>query len=271
MYKTVETMEHTIEALGNNKLFSLTFERMLEIESDKNSDLKNLSKDECNEIMKGIIEDVPFEEVYERILEVDYLDEPFFGGDIVQCMFPQYNKKAEELDKIYNVVNFKPHENEAPVFFVDTSITGSRTNGLLVTTKGLYRKGKGMISLSANMPIEIDKLMKEIKVKHTCVLSFNGPKNEFYDIVELFQIVYIFNAMRYKQGEAVDEYVNPFSVDENGNLNYNAAIAQEQNRKRKESDQLNDSGVRQSSKPSSFIGIIIWIIIIFLIFKGCSS
>lgn len=117
MYKTVETMEHTIEALGNNKLFSLTFERMLEIESDKNSDLKNLSKDECNEIMKGIIEDVPFEEVYERILEVDYLDEPFFGGDIVQCMFPQYNKKAEELDKIYNVVNFKPHENEAPVFF----------------------------------------------------------------------------------------------------------------------------------------------------------
>lgn len=94
----------------------------------------------------------------------------------MQCMFPQYNKKTEDLAKIYNVVNFQPHENEKPVFFVDTSLTSSRTNGLLVTTKGLYRKGKGMISLTAKMPVEIDEFMKEIKVKHTCVLSFNGPR-----------------------------------------------------------------------------------------------
>ena len=175
------------------------------------------------------------------------------------------------MAKIYNVVNFQPHENEKPVFFVDTSLTSSRTNGLLVTTKGLYRKGKGMISLTAKMPVEIDEFMKEIKVKHTCVLSFNGPRGEFDDIVELFQIVYIFNTMRYKSGEAVDEYINPYSVDGNGNLNYNAEIAQDQNKKRKASDQLNDSGLGQSSKPSTFIGIIIWIIIIILIFKGCSS
>lgn len=90
-----------------------------------------------------------------------------------------------------------------------------------------------MISLTAKMPVEIDEFMKEIKVKHTCVLSFNGPRGEFDDIVELFQIVYIFNTMRYKSGEAVDEYINPYSVDGNGNLNYNAEIAQDQKKKEK--------------------------------------
>ena len=271
MYKSVETVEHTIEALCSNNLFSLTFERMQKIVSNKDFGAENLSESERNEIIKGIIENVSFEEIYEWILGADYLDESFLGGDIVQCMFPQYNKKTEDLAKIYNVVNFQPHENEKPVFFVDTSLTSSRTNGLLVTTKGLYRKGKGMISLTAKMPVEIDEFMKEIKVKHTCVLSFNGPRGEFDDIVELFQIVYIFNTMRYKSGEAVDEYIDPYSVDGNGNLNYNAEIAQDQNKKRKASDQLNDSGLGQSSKPSTFIGIIIWIIIIILIFKGCSS
>lgn len=271
MYKSVETMEHTVEALCNNNLFSLTFERMQKIVSNKNLDVENLSESGRNEIIKEIIENVSFEEIYEWILEADYLDDSFLGGDIVQCMFPQYNKKTEDMAKIYNAVNFQPHGNEKPVFFVDTSLTSSRTKGLLVTTKGLYRNGKGMVSLTAKMPVEIDEFMKEIKVKHTCVLSFNGPRGEFDDIVELFQIVYIFNTMRYKEGETVEEYKNPYSVDENGNLNYSAEIAQEQNKKRKASDQLNDSGLGQSSKPSTFIGVIIWIIIIVVIFKGCST
>lgn len=263
-------MEYTIEALCNNSLFSLTFERMQRIVSDEDFDAVNLSESERNEIIKGIIQNVSFEEIYEWILEADYLDDSFLGGCIVQCMFPQYNKKEENLTKIYEVVNYQPHGDEKAVFFVDTSLTGLRTNGLLVTTKGLYRKGKGMISLTAKMPVEVDDFMKEIKVKYTCILSFSGPRDEFDDIVDLFQIVYIFNTMRYKEGENVDEYRNPYSVDKNGKMNYNSEIAKEQSEKRKPSDGLNDSGLGDSSKPSVLIGIIIWIIIIFLIFKGCS-
>jgi hypothetical protein len=271
MYRTVETMEHTIEALCNNNLFSLTFERMQRIVSDKISDVKELSDGERDRIIRGIIENVPFEEVYEWILEADYLDDSFLGGDIVQCMFPKYNKKPEDLTKIYSVVNFQAHGDEKPVFFVDTSLTSSRTNGLLVTTKGLYRKSKGMISLTAKMPVEVDQTMKEINVKNTCILSFNGPRAEFEDIVELFQVVYIFNTMRYKDGEEIDVYVNPFSVDEHGNLKYNEEIGREQRKKRESSDELNDSGLGQSSKPSTVIGVIIWIIIIVIILKRCGA
>ena len=98
MYKSVETVEHTIEALCSNNLFSLTFERMQKIVSNKDFGAENLSESERNEIIKGIIENVSFEEIYEWILEADYLDESFLGGDIVQCMFPQYNKKPESKE-----------------------------------------------------------------------------------------------------------------------------------------------------------------------------
>lgn len=271
MYKSVEKMEYMKETLWKNKLFSLTFERMQRILSDDEFDMMNLSEDECKELVGELIENIPFEEIYEWILEADYLDDSFFGGNIVQCMFPKYNKKTENLAQIYNIVNFQPHGDEKPVFFVDTSLISSRTNGLLVTTKGLYRKGKGMVSLTAKMPIEVDQLMQEISVKGTCILSFNGPRGEFDDIVELFQIVYIFNTMRYKEGETVEEYVNPCSIDENGNLNYNNEIAKKQSEKRKPSNELNDSGLGESSRPSTLIGIVIWIIIIVLVFRGCSS
>lgn len=270
MYKNIGNINDIVQILLDNNLFSLTFERMGRIIFDNNFDKENISEINKIDIIKEIIQNVSFEEIYEWILEADYLEHPFLGEDIVQCMFPKYNKEDENLDKIYDCVSYKEHENEKPVFFVDTSLTGSRTKGLLVTTKGLYRNGKGMISLTAEMPVKINDTMKELNVKHTCVLSFNGSHSVFRDIVELFQVVYIFNTLRFKEGETVEKYENMFTVDENGDLQYNPEAARNQAEKKRPSEQLNDSGVGNGSNPSVLWGIIIWIIIILLVLKGCA-
>ena len=68
MYKNIGNINDIIQMLLDNNLFSLTFERMGRIIFDNNFDKENISEINKIDIIKEIIQNVSFEEIYEWIL-----------------------------------------------------------------------------------------------------------------------------------------------------------------------------------------------------------
>ena len=191
-------------------------------------------------------------------------------------MFPQYNKSNENLAAIYNVVEYIPHGDERPVFFVDTTFGRNRKDGVLFTTKGIYRKNKGMISYSPNMQVEVDRsYRKEISVKNTRIISYNGGGKVFDNIADLFQITYIFNNIRHKAGTETSEkdlYEGVWTTGEDGKMHLDGdRLSEVVKERRKSGNGLNDSGVGKNTSDGSVWGVIFWIVILIYVFNSCGA
>lgn len=205
LYKTIKSMECTIDRLFDNTLFWVMIDRIqkemvIERNDGDNKTVKSSFEDVIlkRSLTKKILEDSEFEDIYRKILEGDVLKKTIMEGNIVQCLFPEFNEKNENLFKIYNKVGFDSTSGEIPVFFADNSILNNRNSGLLVTNQGLYQNKKNMIPLKSNMQMEIDYSEREIYVRGNCVFTFSGSKKDFYKMINLLDIVYIFNVMRCK-------------------------------------------------------------------------
>lgn len=222
-----------------------------------------------------IITEVPFEEIYFTILDKDCFNSSLTAADIVFCMYPEMNKSNENLQKIYDLVGYQAHGNEQPVFFVDNSYTSTRTNGTLFTTKGIYRKNKGMIAYSPGMPVKVEKSVKELYIKNTRVLSYNGTKKVFEDIVDLANIVYIFNCIRHETGENIynkDIFEGVWKKDSDGKMTFDSEKFSEAMKEKRKPDngKVNDKGLGDNSSQSGCLGFVILVIIIIGAFKSCS-
>ena len=255
-----------IDVLDDNDLFRLAF-RYRNLKGE-------IMFDRDTEWMK-VLNSWSFEEIFTKILENGGRENGFFSSsdDIVYCLFPKYNKNKENLEAIYKIVDYNAHGDEQPVFFVDTTFSSSRKDGVLFTTKAIYRKSKGMITYSPDMEVKIDSsINKEIFVKDTRIISYNGSKRVFEDIRDLFQIVYIFNNIRHEIGTETygkDMYNGVWFKDENGNMRLDGKRLNEVVKDRKNNNKLNDSGVGKNTRNGTLLGVIVWIVIFIFIFKGC--
>lgn len=133
-----------------------------------------------------------------------------------------------------------------------------------------------MITYSPDMKVEIDSsYRKEISVKNTRIISYNGNASVFDNIVDLFQITYIFNNIRHEIGtEAVgkDWYDGVWMTDINGGMHLDGKILNEVvNEHKRSSGKLNDSGVGKNTSNGTVWGIIIWIVILIVVFKSCGA
>lgn len=255
-----------LDALDDNYLFSGTFNFR---------DCFGTPTANKQEEWRRIIAEVPFEKIFFTILDKDYFNCSFTADDIVFCMHPEMNKSNENLHKIYDLVRYQAHGNEQPVFFVDNSFTSTRTNGTLFTTKGIYRKNKGMIAYSPGMPVKVEESVKELYIKNTRVLSYNGSKKVFEDIVDLANIVYIFNCIRHEKGEKVYDkniYEGVWKKDSDNNMVFDSEkFAQAMKEKRApDNGDLNDKGLGDNSSQGGCLGFVILVIIIIWAFKSCS-
>lgn len=256
MYQFEADIKDVTKALNDNILFSMVYDYKSGIYALYNSS---------------------FSDIWKEIISSGYLEKGTFttSEDIVFCMFPEVNEKKENLEKIYNMVGYKAHGNEQPVFFVDVTITSSRNDGVLFTTKGIYRKNKGMIAYSPNMPVKIDTFYEEIFIKNTRILSYKGSREVFEDIVNLANIVYLLNCIRHDFEEEIyrdNPYKDVWKKDEQGNMSLDSKgfkRAIEEKRKISTDDNVNDAGVGSNTSSGMISGIAILILIIFL-FKGCA-
>ncbi|MDD6571724.1 MAG: hypothetical protein PUF12_04945 [Thermoflexaceae bacterium] len=245
MYQFVIPFDEIMEMLNENILFcsSITLPRKLN---------EPLRPD--RDMWKFMLEELTFGDVLYMLLEEDMFHEPLGFFPIVFCMHEEYNKEKYNLEKIYNLVDYKPHGNEQAVFFVDTSVMCNRTDGILFTTKAIYRKSKGVIKYEAMMPVRVTD--DELYVKNTIVLSKVFVNSSCYeDICDLFQIVYIFNCLRYPTGSQPQIYNKKTAIDDAGNPQ----------------DQIKETGVGMHSSTGMLGGILIWVVIIILIVRGCGA
>lgn len=259
-------IDEILDALDDNILFSATF-------SGKDV-FGNLVRDPRKE-WKTILENEDFIDVWREVIDGGCLERSFTATDIVFCMCPEINKSKEDLQKIYDMVGYRSHGNEQPVFFVDNTMTSSRKDGTLFTTKGIYRKNKGMIALSPHMAVKVDFSVKELYIKNTRVLSYTGTKKVFEDIVDLANIVYIFNCVRHEEGEEVynkNIYEGVWKRDAEGNMSLDTEKLNEaiKARQAKDNQAVNDSGTGDNSKQAGCLSTVILVIIIIFIVRGCS-
>lgn len=256
-----EDIDKILDALDKNILFSAVF------------DYEENSREKWREILYN----EPFINIWEEILNSGCMESGLFStnDDIVFCMCPEVNKSKINLNEIYNTVNYKQHGNEQPVFFVDNTIFTTRNNGVLFTTKGVYRKNKEMIAFSPFMHMKADMQLKEIYIKQTRILSYNGTRDIFEDIIYLSELVYFFNCIRHEEDE------KPFigrttkgiwQKDENGNMDFNSQKFREYLNKRdyEDSDGLNEKGTGDNTSSNGCLGTIILIIIVAFLFKSCA-
>ena len=214
---------------------------------------------------KEIVEEWDFEKIWNALLDNTFLQKGLLystENEVVFFLGSQANPKKEQRETICDRMGFSPHGNEIPVFFVDTSISKNRSDGTLFTTKGIYRKHKGSIMYSVDMPVRIEDnmLCHELYVKHTKVLDYNGSGGVFQDVIELFEILFIFCCVRHEVTEEI------YRKDESDKSQKYSESAQNNN----VTMQPDDSGVGNNSGVSSLAGIIFWIIVIIFIFRGCS-
>lgn len=259
-------LDDILDALDDNYLFCGTFNYR---------DCFGTPTANKREEWHRIIDNVPFEEIYFTILDKDYFNRSYTATDIVFCMHPEKNKSDENLHKIYDLVGYSAHGNEQPVFFVDNSFTSTRTNGTLFTTKGIYRKNKGMIAYSPGMPVKVEEATKELYIKNTRVLSYNGTKKVFDDIVDLANIIYIFNCIRHEKGESVynkNIYEGVWKKDSDGNMVFDSEKFGQAMKEKKAPDtgDISDKGVGDNSSQGGCLGFLILVIIIIWAFKSCS-
>ena len=198
-----------------------------------------------------ILEDKTFTEIWTGIIYSDYLTKGLSSEDIVFCMCSEKNRKNEKLSQIYETVGYRARGNEQPVFFVDTTLTSSRKDGVLFTTKGIYRKNRGVMLYAPYMPFDVNVRAKQIYVKNTLILDFNGSKDVFLDIANLAHIVYMFNCIRHELGEST--YIT-----------------------NTKEETTSDGGTVKSAEEDSISGTtklsaLIWIVIIFFIIKACAG
>lgn len=233
--------EDIFMALRDNDIFSLTYQYD-----------GSYGSQDMREKWTRILEEKSFEEIWNGILYSDYLHKGLSSDDIVFCMCPEKNRKSENLSQIYATVGYQSHGKEQPVFFVDTTFTTSRKDGVLFTTKGIYRKNRGMMPYSPYMPVDINERAKQIYIKDTLVLDYNGTKDVFMDIACLAHIVYIFNCIRHELGNST--YIA--ETKESTSSDSGATV------KSAETDSISSG-----TKFSTFI----WIVIIFFIIKACAG
>lgn len=259
-------IDEILDALDDNILFSVTF--------NCKDIFGNLIRNPRKE-WRTILENMDFIDVWREVIDNGCLASSFTASDIVFCMCPEINKSREDLQKIYDMVGYRAHGNEQPVFFVDNTITSSRKDGTLFTTKGIYRKNKGMIALSPNMAVKVDLSVKELYIKNTRVLSYAGTKKVFEDIVYLANIVYIFNCVRHEKGEEVynkNIYEGVWKRDAEGNMSLDTEKLNEaiKARQAKDNQEVNDSGTGDNSKQAGCLSFVILVIVIIFIVRGCS-
>lgn len=258
--------EKILDALDDNIIFSSVF--------NCKDFLGNIVKDPRTE-WKNILENYDFIDIWREIIDRGNIDTSITATDIVFCMCPEKNKSNEDLHKIYDLVGYQAHGNEQPVFFVDNTFSSTRNDGTLFTTKGIYRKNKGMIAYSPNMSVEVNTPVKELYIKNTRVLAFKGTKNVFEDIVDLANIVYLFNCIRHDESEEVynrNIYEGVWKKDADGNMHLDKEKLNQAIKEKNAPDngELNDKGIGENSSQSGCVGLIILIVIIILVFKSCS-